>query len=281
MSFLGDYSIIYENCFRTESLAAFRLCPSGSSCSADCSEGGEYFANLAYFVDAYTEAKMDAFQYKCEMVRENCEDDDEDECYAAAGMTGCDDENEDENGFNVQEYLECKQLDDGLYVGPYCSEDNYNIYLGMFTDEACAYPAETYSFYETYGYELPYSETPLVENECIDCGRDNDNGDDEDAEVEVSKECEDLYEGAYSRCETNLAVDAPDTSACDYIKSLQQEENVSVGKASGGSSGKGGLVAFLVIVAVACVAGGAYMFMQKKKSSEEPMLEAGYDRNMD
>jgi len=284
LSFLGGYSLLYENCFRSETFAAFRLCPSGSKCSASCSGGGEYFTNLAYFIDAYTEAKMDSHQYKCEVVRESCGDDDEAQCYEDAGLTDCDEENQDQNGFNLQKYLECRKVGDGVYVGPYCAEDNYNIYLGEFSDEACTYPAETSYFYEAMGYELPYSDTPIIDNECVDCGRSNgNNNDDGEAEVEVSKQCEELYEGAYSKCETNLAVDEPDTSACEYIKTLQQEEAVTIGAAFGTStSGGSGVAIFLTILVLAGCAGGAYMYMKKKKAaSEEPMLEAGYDRNMD
>lgn len=35
-------------------------------------------------------------------------------------------------GFNIQDLFGCVEIDDGLYVGPYCSEDKYSIYLGVY-----------------------------------------------------------------------------------------------------------------------------------------------------
>lgn len=288
-SWMNGYTIMYENCFHADNVVTFRLCPRDERCEAGCSGGGEYLVDLNFFIDAFSEAQMGAHEYRCEMARENCEYDDDAVCYDAAGLQDCDDQNEDENGFNIQEWMECNALDDDIYIGPYCSEDNYNIYLGVFSDEDCSVAAESDTFYDTYGYTLPYSDTGIVANECADCRehaaeQDQNGGDDADDEDDVIEQCEELYGGS-GKCEDELDVDYPDTSSCTYISQLQSDEAVSAGNPKSSSSSNTGRTIFLgifiaVLVGAACCA-GCYMYSRKKKSSEEPMLDANYERDMD
>lgn len=105
----NDGSMIY-----TSHLARFSLCPS-ASCGANCAGGGEYVMNMEAFVDAWTEAKLNALEYQCEMVRENCDCDEaaddqacETSCYTTAGLEGCEDAEGDGENFEVQRYLECQ-----------------------------------------------------------------------------------------------------------------------------------------------------------------------------
>jgi hypothetical protein len=105
----GDAEMIY-----TVHLAKFSLCPT-SSCVANCPGGGEYVMSMETFVDAFTEAKLTAAEYACEMVRENCycADIDDDEaceasCYATAGLTDCEEQDNEGDAFEVQRYLECR-----------------------------------------------------------------------------------------------------------------------------------------------------------------------------
>eukprot|EP00542_Grammatophora_oceanica_P009478 CAMPEP_0194027780 /NCGR_PEP_ID=MMETSP0009_2-20130614/1849_1 /TAXON_ID=210454 /ORGANISM="Grammatophora oceanica, Strain CCMP 410" /LENGTH=338 /DNA_ID=CAMNT_0038666951 /DNA_START=28 /DNA_END=1044 /DNA_ORIENTATION=- len=232
MSWMNGFTVLYENCFHSAHVVTFRLCPEGDSCEAGCEGGGEYVVDLNFFIDAFTEAQMGAHEYRCEMARENCQYDDDAVCYENAGLDDCDDQNEDENGFDLQEFLECNQIDDNYYVGPYCAEDNYNIYLGVFSDQYCSIQADSSVFEYTYGYELPYNSTHIVGDECANCrehGADEDkNGDDGDDEDEVLEQCEELWEDSY-KCEENLDVDYPDTSGCSYIYDLQNEEQVVAG----------------------------------------------------
>lgn len=95
----------------TQQLIRFALCPA-NSCSS-CSGGGEYVVNMAEFIDAYTEAKMQALEQQCESVRENCycnnyNDDQacETSCYQSAGLYDCIDL-QGGNDFEIQRYLEC------------------------------------------------------------------------------------------------------------------------------------------------------------------------------
>ena len=97
----GEQGLLY-----TQNLVRFALCPSSGSCSS-CSGGGEYVVNMFEFVDAYTESKMNEKEQMCENIRENCYNDDENGCYAAAGADECI-EYEGQEVFEIQEYLECK-----------------------------------------------------------------------------------------------------------------------------------------------------------------------------
>ena len=56
-------------------LVHFKLCPTGNCDS--CSNGADYVIDMNAFVEAYIESKLDAQEYNCEMVRENCYNDDE------------------------------------------------------------------------------------------------------------------------------------------------------------------------------------------------------------
>ena len=52
-------------------LVHFKLCPS-DDCNS-CTNGADYVIDMNVFVEAYIESKMDAQEYNCEMVRENCD----------------------------------------------------------------------------------------------------------------------------------------------------------------------------------------------------------------
>ena len=98
----------------SQHLVRFNLCPA-DSCGTSCVDGGEYVVNMMDFVDAYTEAKLTAQEYACEMVREACycenaNDDQvcENQCYTDAQMTECIDYEGEGEEFEVQRYLECQ-----------------------------------------------------------------------------------------------------------------------------------------------------------------------------
>lgn len=201
-SWMSGYTVKFEQCFvdNGSNLVYFSLCPVESGCNSGCEGGTEYVAELLFFIDAFTEAQLGAREYACEMARENCNDDDEANCYQNYGLDYCDD-NEDE--FDLQEYLECEQFDDEYFVAPYCSDDGYNIYLGYFADDACTNHADEGTFYNTYGYELQYSAASGVainEDPCANCRehgmeQDQAEGDQQD-EDDVLEQCEELYEAS-------------------------------------------------------------------------------------
>ena len=276
-SFLSGYNIMYTNCFHSKSVVTYKLCPSDDTCQAQCTSGTNHLVDFYEFLDAFTEMQMEAKEYRCEYVRENCEYDNDDEdaadqaleaCYQAAGIDyDCDQWDENDEGFNLQEWIEgCTALEDtGYYIAPYCSEDNYNIHLGVFTDADCTNMADnTDAFTNTMGYELPYSTESILPNECGSCrehglDEDKEDGDAED-EDDVLEQCEMLYADASGHC------DDYDDTACDVIKALQNNEKVTEGSER---QKRSGLSIFLIVLLVLLILIVGYAFMKKSQASKD------------
>lgn len=277
-TWMNGYSVMYENCFPSQSLATFRLCPSDSTCRADCSGAGEYVLDLATFVDSFTEAQMGGREYRCEMARENCAYDDDALCYQESGLDYCTNNNEDE--FNLQEWIECTQFSDDYYVGPYCAGDNYNIHLGLFTDADCTAAADV-SFSETFGYVLEYSAEAgqsIIADECADCKehKNEEDQDEDDAadEDDVIEQCEEMYEMS-SKCEENLDTEYEDDNGCSYIEELKVSEKVTSGQPTStnkSSAGKVFLIIFLIILAIAAIY-ACYWFAKRRQSASTSASE--------
>ena len=211
ITWMADYSIKFESCHfivqydqeggeevasktKVQHLAKFKICDS-SKCNSKC--GGEYLVDLATFVDSYTEFQMEEQEYFCELTRENCNcqyanDDEvcENQCYADAGQDYCIElQDEYEEEFEVQRYLECEKLElqnqeydqygqeIEYFVGPTCSKDGTKVNLAVFSDEFCSVRADNgiYSQNNYYKKSLPYSSESLVQANCISCEeRDRD-----------------------------------------------------------------------------------------------------------
>ena len=62
------------NGMQKQRLVHYKLCPTGSS---SCSNSADYVIDMNMFVEAFIESKLDAQEYNCEMARENCYNDDE------------------------------------------------------------------------------------------------------------------------------------------------------------------------------------------------------------
>ena len=104
-----------EGLLYTQNMVKFTLCPGNTEGSCDgCGSGAaQYVVNMMDFVDAYTEMKLEAQEYACEMIREYCYCDNanddqvcENQCYIDAGMDVCV-EYEGGDEFEIQRYLEC------------------------------------------------------------------------------------------------------------------------------------------------------------------------------
>lgn len=272
MSWMTGYSLVYENCFHSENLVSFRLCPGNqNSCSSECNNGGEYLVDLIYFIDAFTEAQMNAQEYRCEMIRENCDNDDEDQCYYESGANYCI-EQEEEAEFNIQEYLECTEIDDGLYVGPFCAQDNFAIHLGTFVDEDCTQFAQEGAFENAMGYSLPYgwyTSVSIIESDCAQCSEhaaeEDQNEGDQNDDDDVIEQCENLYAAA-SKCEENLEVTYPDTSSCAYLETLKKEANITTSNKSRRAKF---LIGFFVgALASVAIIGSYFCLHQKQKTTK-------------
>lgn len=101
----------------TTSLVRFSICSDGcGSCD------GEYAVDMAQFIDAYTESKMDAMEYQCELLAERCycQNGNWQQCFydcyqqaefdlygTAEGVQYCLANYYGQEQFEVQRYLEC------------------------------------------------------------------------------------------------------------------------------------------------------------------------------
>lgn len=213
----------------------FKLCPT-DECGYGC-EGGDYLVDMASFVDLYTEAKMTQQELNCETTRENCYCDDVDDedyceaqCYKAAGQDYCIEvEDEDQAVFDVQEYLECVEIEDqngdgyygkNYYVGLSCSESGERINMKVYADATCSEEGPSQVFSKYFGYSLPYAEESIVAQDCVSC---IDNGDGDDA-GELSELCGTSYEAA-AKCENDLDRNGKVTNGCDYIQNIYLRED--------------------------------------------------------
>jgi hypothetical protein len=303
-SWVTDYSIQYRSChttlsFRadggdsgdgteepteTERLVKFQLCPS-DACSSNgkCSNGAEYLVEMQEFVEAVYESKMTQQEYNCETVQDNCDCDNYNDddvclaaCYATAGLDYCE-EAEDEDAFDIQEYLECREVeygdDDGnsIYIGAYCAGSG--IELGVFSDRQCTKQIENSVYEALSGYSLPTES--LVDNTCISCKEpaeyDDDYNADQYDEDEVIEICEELYERS-AKCESNLDITDKQTSGCNYMHNIlpQMERVASSGRVSGSK-------AFMWIFLCTTVASSAlaFMFYAKARRAKINLLDGG------
>lgn len=246
-------------------LVHFKLCPSDSCRS--CQNGADYVVELNEFIDAMMEAKLTAQEYNCERVRENCwceQANNKDyclaSCYTNAKMDYCNEMEGNNNygqanngKFEMSDALGCAALDvdeemmsnyyfknrksneghyneEGKYfVGPYCSNNGKKIFLGLFEEETCSYPAPSGTFEAlNYGSALPYSKQSLIDNTCMSCKepteQDANNYWDNNDEDEVTDVCERMYEMS-GKCEENLKNlpygTYPNNLGCDFVKNIR------------------------------------------------------------
>eukprot|EP00587_Corethron_hystrix_P000202 CAMPEP_0113318658 /NCGR_PEP_ID=MMETSP0010_2-20120614/13144_1 /TAXON_ID=216773 ORGANISM="Corethron hystrix, Strain 308" /NCGR_SAMPLE_ID=MMETSP0010_2 /ASSEMBLY_ACC=CAM_ASM_000155 /LENGTH=376 /DNA_ID=CAMNT_0000176015 /DNA_START=86 /DNA_END=1216 /DNA_ORIENTATION=- /assembly_acc=CAM_ASM_000155 len=235
------------------SLVKYRLCSSDTCDTAKSCDGPEYIISLAEFVATYVQAKEEEKEQACQSVAENCycADDVDDEacqtqCYADAGLTDCEDDQQNQNNgddgndfeFNMEEFLECAAIEDQnnnnngnnnnnnnvqYSVGPYCADSGKSIKLGVFSDETCQTKASDEIFASAYGITLPYSESTIIDGGCVSCKQqdDDNNGNNNNGNnAEVSESCEALYMDS-GKCEENVSVISyPNTQACTYMHSV-------------------------------------------------------------
>ena len=270
----------------TRRLVHFKLCPEGT-CEGSCKNGADYLVEMRDFVESYLEFDMNAKEYNCEQVKENCACDDdqvddetcEANCYAEAGLDYCE-EDEDEEEFDIEQFLECEQVNEDneyyapLYVGAYCGKNGKSIHLGTFSDRQCSQHTDSSEYTSYTGMELPYMSESIISNDCLSCKEpeeydENNNGDQED-EDEVIEMCEELYEQS-AKCERHLKdVDVTYTGGCDYIfKTLPQAERATTGGASAA-------VVFAWLFGVSTLIFALYAFFlyrRVKENSQQPLIE--------
>eukprot|EP00542_Grammatophora_oceanica_P011766 CAMPEP_0194046262 /NCGR_PEP_ID=MMETSP0009_2-20130614/20080_1 /TAXON_ID=210454 /ORGANISM="Grammatophora oceanica, Strain CCMP 410" /LENGTH=387 /DNA_ID=CAMNT_0038691471 /DNA_START=66 /DNA_END=1229 /DNA_ORIENTATION=- len=308
---LAGYSLIYQGCHNSTSwsdegvqymgLVQFKLCHSyycGDNGKCRSQMAGDYVVDLNTFVDSYLESKLELNRYKCEMLREQCGCNGEnDDCmYYCYKTYGDDDlkwsECQDEQG-NEEQYGECRGLeiendddddggrrlgdDGGYYTGPYCGPDGEGVYMSIFKDEECANhvddPAKTY-YLLSGGKKMKYSlksGNSLVKNDCLECKEPVEQNDDDAAdENELTRICEETYQRS-AKCETYMTDMGyyRDTSGCSLIAQLNMMSSMSMQMV--GFSGSSGwtLGSFGVLMACVFVAVGAATYYAKKAKKQQ------------
>jgi len=290
-----------------------------SNNAGGCNSGyGDYVLDMNEYLDSYLQAVEEQNQWDCENLENNvcaCNDDDANQqgddfdeekclydCYKKYGKEDIcadnnpyeDDEAEQEK-FELNEYMECQQYDFPedeerkleeaeeeeveYYLGPYCANNGGDIYLGLFTDDACTnFAAEDGTggssvYSEMAGETLPYSyetKQSVVAFKCMSCQEpEEDNGDNdnnnngEEEEVRVSEFCENTYQNS-GKCESGLGIDNPNENACNYMEGIKIVRKNGVINSTAGSANKTATV-FIGIFVVAFVLLAAYVFYLRTK----------------
>ena len=298
----------------TKRLIRFRLCPA-NECSPDKAGGcdsdyGDYIIDMNTFLESYYEALENYNEYRCEYTAEvlcDCEDgddkgDDFDEelceydCYVTHGIENIcadnnpytDDDGEQEEEFNLADYVECQQAEfdnnDGrrkldeeeieYYIGPYCAEQGGAIFMGLFTDDTCTSFADDEGGASAYSYmagqSLPYADESIISMDCVSCKEPEDyNGDGDDAEDEdqVIEMCEQIYESA-GKCEQGLEatgyLSSANNNACNYIAGIKVVRKDGIITQVGSKANKTASI-FIGIFVVAFVLLAAYVYYLKTK----------------
>lgn len=302
-SFLKSYSVKFQGChhvqqwnengddedevrIKTKRLARFRLCPT-DQCSSDKSTGctakfGDYVVDLNTFVSSYLQILEQEQETLCANVADdcnaNCNGDDNclQACYSNYGMSVCwDAANGNNNNNNVYGYGTCTKLDmqnnngDGseYYLGPFCADQGGEIHLGLFTDETCSTFAQYGSelFYQSMGYELPYSDTSLVSTRCLTCVNSNDGS--------ASQQCGYVY-SLSGKCETRMEIDYPNESSCSYIEGIKIVRADGVIRTSSTRKSKAAAVAIGLFMTLAVLLAAYVYYLRTKLARAQINLAA-------
>ena len=312
-AFLTGYSLKFQGCHHvqqwndnadeendvrimTKRLARFRLCEA-DSCSNERSAGcnskyGDYVVDMDTFVQAYLQSMEEDEGEFCNEVyndcAEQCKNDEGDsgctyDCYEGYNAEFCLDE--DDNGFNAQEYAECREFDlpdnnNGgrrkledqaqYFLGAYCADQGGEIRIGMFTDDTCTTFASNGNslFKSAMGFTLPFSQHSLVTNRCLSCLEANDNGNYGTKEV-----CTGVYEMA-GKCETKMSIDYPNESSCNYIEGVKIIRQDGVIRTSATRKSKSAAVAIGLFSTISVLLAGYVFYLRTKLSRAQINLAA-------
>ncbi|KAL7579871.1 hypothetical protein ACA910_004882 [Epithemia clementina (nom. ined.)] len=319
-AFVGQYSIKFQGCHHvqqwnsnmdqdnnndnedqvrimTKRLARYRLCPI-DSCNNDRSSGcsskfGDYIVDMNTFVSAYLDSMAEQKEQVCDNMDYECntycaDNEDQDTCLYACYDTNdaafCLEEDlAEEYGFDVDQYLECAQVDLNnnrhgrslndevqYYIGPFCAAQGGEIHLGVFTDNTCTTRAQNGDslFSSAMGYTLPYSQDSLVPTRCLKCGYK-----DGDGNSQTDESCATVYQ--YSgKCETRMNIDYPNESSCDYIEGIKIVREDGVIRTSSVRKSKAAAVAIGVFITLSVLLAGYVFYLRTKLSRAQINLAA-------
>ena len=173
-------------------------------------------------------------------------------------------EAEEDAGAEEEDQAAEEEEDIQYFVGPYCSYEGGEIFLGVFTDDTCTTAASEGTFTTLMGFSLPYETTSLASAACVTClepQENNDGGDDADDTDAVSEACENVYKTS-GKCESTLPegmVASPNDAACNYmdgISIVRKDGIIDVGK----SRNSAVATSFIVIFAMSFCAMAFYVW---------------------
>ena len=297
---VAKHSVIFNGCTNTSTwqngqytvipLVRYTLCPTDSCSAGSCSSSsyGEYVVDLETFLDSYLEAQLQATQYKCEQMREQCGCDEDNNYCLYYCYKSYDDDLDWVTCFNQQaeeaRWAECEKLeidnDEGrrldqaeqqveYYLGPVCASGGDAIYLAVFADEECQKAAGNDIYYNLVGSYHPNMQEGaggalVVPGLCTSClepaDKDEQNDDDYYDLDQVTRFCEEIYNGA-AKCETYMdGLYSQDNNGCSYIAQIKNgryrrflEATSSINESSSLVFVVGGMVALSVAAALVVV----------------------------
>ena len=145
------------------------------------------------------------------------------------------------------------------------------IWACLFTDDTCtAFVGNGQAlFYSTIGYdELPYSDTSVISNRCISCGRTQDDGN-----VELKDICQDVYLVS-GKCETKMSIEYANESACTYIEGIKIIRTDGVFRTAAVKKSKAAAVCIGLFLTVAVLLTGYVCYLQTKLGQAKANLSA-------
>jgi len=329
MSFISEYAIKFLGCHHvtqwneegegednsrivSKGLVRFRLCKA-DSCSDKFSFGcssqyGEYVVDMVQFLEVYVAWQIEEQQYRCATYRKTCYK----ECYQSAssncysncyknygvdiGM--CQDNNG--NGFDITNYVDCAEYDDGngnddveYYLGPYCANQGGDIRLGFFSDDTCTIPSSKQADYfeKLTNQQIPYTRSSLVTSSCMSCELKNNaegeyqndyynydkNGNRNYYEAhQVNNLCASMYM-ASGKCEKNMDNQDqpyPEQGACAYIEGIKMLKTDGIIRSDASVKSKPAAIAIGVFSGVAVLLCG-YVYYLKSKIARSRVNLAG------
>lgn len=258
------------------------------------SKFGDYIVDMDTFLEAYWQALEEDTDEVCGDALTDCtatcggsEDSSNSDsssscmesCFASYNLQECynyynNDNNNNQNDFDVKDYAGCqefnlparrhRQLEEveeevQYYIGAFCADQGGEIHLGLFTDDTCTTFASNgyYLFESAMGFSMPYSESSLITNRCLNCIDSNNGG---------SKEvCSATYQMA-GKCETRMSIDYPNESSCNYIEGIRIIREDGVIRTSATKKSKAAAVAIGLFTTLSVLL-AAYVFYLRTKLS--------------
>jgi hypothetical protein len=278
-NFIASYAVKFQGCHHvqqwnpdasedqdavrimTKRLVRFRLCPS-DNCNSDNTAGcssnyGDYVVDMNTFLSAYIENAQNLGYYRRL------------------------DEGEDAEDFDLMDYTECTEFEDGYYIGPYCASQGGAIMMGIFTDDTCTTFTSSDYYQYVNGVALPYSDRSMVSTSCMSCYGDSDyeqqyaNGGNEN--YQANDLCSSIYTYA-GKCETKMKIDYPNEGACTYIDGVKiiREDGIIRTSANRKSKVAAGFIGLLLTMAA--LLGGYIYYLRTKLTRSRVNLNAASEQ---